>query len=809
MNSRWIFILTALAAGLLFPGVSRTAGQNPAAAQPQVLNLESPHSLGQTFLSRYDGLNGIEIFLSPLQNPRGKIKIHLRSDPDSSINIRESELALGQVTAPGFYLFPFPPVRDSQGKGYYLFLSREGTGPLGVGVNPGNGYFDGSLYRDGTPLDRQLAFGLRYDPGAKVTGLLREGSGWLSLLGLAFFLFVLPGWALLYLWPERSGLDWIEKLGLAVGLSVILYPLLLLWTDAIGLRLGAAYGWAPPVFGLVTILWHNRAWRPTRLKTAWSSWNRSGHIWPDLTILLLLGLIFGLRFYVVRLLDYPLWGDSLQHTMIARLLVDHGGLFNSWEPYAQLETFTYHFGFHAAVAALHWVGGFDLPRATLWVGQILNGAAVLALVPLARLLGAGRWAALGPLLVAGLLSTMPLFYLNWGRYTQLTGQVVLPATVFFLWKYLEAKDFSWRAVFVTSLALAGLALAHYRVAFFALAFVAVFPLLPFSWKAVKKTIRSIVPPAALSALLFFPWFWHVSSGKIFKIFGDQITTPAGQLTAWEKAHNAIGPLNTYMSVTLWLVLALIVAWGLLARNRGVTLVVLWWLLVVLLAKPEWIGLPGTGLVDSFTVFIAVYIPAGILAGFFAGRVTEYLSRRFPIKGTALFFCLLFIVLGLWGARERLAETTRTFSPMVTGPDIRAALWIREHTSPQDRFMVNSVFGFGNSVVVGMDAGGWLPLTAGRKTNLPPLLYVTEKGPVPDFETRIRQPVDEISGRARGNADLAAALTRQGFTHIYVGQSTGNLQIGSFSADPAQLGTNPWFQPIYHRDRVWVLRVVGG
>ncbi len=256
-----------------------------------------------------------------------------------------------------------------------------------------------------------------------------------------------------------------------------------------------------------------------------------------------MGLIFGLRFYVVRLLDYPLWGDSLQHTMIARLLVDHGGLFNSWEPYAPLETFTYHFGFHAAVAALHWVGGFDLPQATLWTGQILNGAAVLALIPLARLLVAGRWAALGPLLVAGLLSTMPMFYLNWGRYTQLTGQVVLPAAVFFLWKLLEAKDLSWRAVFVTSLALAGLALAHYRVAFFALAFVAVFPLLPFSWKAVKNTIPRIVPPAALSAPLFFPWLWHVFSGKIFKIFGEQITTPAGRLTAWEKAHNAIGPLN--------------------------------------------------------------------------------------------------------------------------------------------------------------------------------------------------------------------------------------------------------------------------
>jgi hypothetical protein len=803
---RWIFVFITLAAFSVFPEASSSADKAPASDHPQPLYLEAPHSLGQTFLSRYRGLDGIEILLFPTQNPQGKVKIHLRENPYSPNDIIQSDLALNQISAPGFYLFPFAPIKDSSAKRYYLLLSGEGKGPVGVGAGPGSGYFDGSLYRDGTPDDRQLAFRLRYDQRGKMLGLFQEGIHWLFLLGLAVWLFVIPGWALLYLWPDRTGLDWAEKLGLSLGLSIALYPVLFLWTDLIGIHLGPGYAWLPPVFGLLTILWLNRFWRPTRLKTGLSSWIHSGQFWPDLTTLLLIGLVFSIRFYVVRILDYPLWGDSFQHTVIAQLLVDHGGLFDSWEPYASLETFTYHFGFHSAVAVYHWLSGLALPQACLWTGQILNGAAVLALIPLARKIGTGRWAGLGPILVAGLLATMPMFYLNWGRYTQLTGQVILPAAVFFLWKLLEAKGFSRKGVFLTSLALAGLALSHYRVAFFALAFIVAFPLLPFSWETVKTTVKRIIPLAVGSGILFFPWFWHVSSGKISKIFSVQVTTPVGQLTTWEKAHNAIGPLTDYLPVSLWLFLAFVIGRGLWTRSQGLALMVLWWCLIVLSANPDWIGLPGTGILNSFAVFIAFYIPVGILAGYFIGQLTEDLYRRFSKNQTALFFCLLFLALGLWGAQERIAEVNRKFSPMVTGPDLQAARWIKEYTSSQDLFLVNSAFGYDNSVVVGMDAGWWLPLSAGRKTNLPPLLYVTEKGPRPDFESWTRTLIEEIQGRGLEHPEIARLLTQRGFTHLYVGQSTGRIQIGAFSLDPNQLGMSPWFKPVYHRDRVWIFSI---
>jgi hypothetical protein len=40
-------------------------------------------------------------------------------------------------------------------------------------------------------------------------------------------------------------------------------------------------------------------------------------------------------------------------------------------------------------------------------------------------------------LAAGLLTPMPMYYVNRGRYTQLAGQVVLPAA---LWSAMEAVE---------------------------------------------------------------------------------------------------------------------------------------------------------------------------------------------------------------------------------------------------------------------------------------------------------------------------------------------------------------------------------
>ena len=97
------------------------------------------------------------------------------------------------------------------------------------------------------------------------------------------------------------------------------------------------------------------------------SWDLPG--WESMTLAALLLAGLAIRLYVVRDLPAGLWGDSYHHTMITQLLLDNHGLFSSWQPYAPLETFTYHYGFHANAALLSWLTGLDSARSVVLAGQ--------------------------------------------------------------------------------------------------------------------------------------------------------------------------------------------------------------------------------------------------------------------------------------------------------------------------------------------------------------------------------------------------------------------------------------------------------
>lgn len=132
------------------------------------------------------------------------------------------------------------------------------------------------------------------------------------------------------------------------------------------------------------------------------------------------------------------------------------------------------FGFHSHVAALIWLTGMDAPQAVLIGGQLANAAAVLTLYPLALRLGHNQWAGVAAWLIAGLLLSMPMLYVNWGRYPQLDGQAILPVAIALLWYYLAAPQPA-RALFVlTACTMAGLVLTHYRVAIFAACFLSAY-----------------------------------------------------------------------------------------------------------------------------------------------------------------------------------------------------------------------------------------------------------------------------------------------------------------------------------------------
>lgn len=808
--------------------------------------LEAGHTIGQTFVAQHAGLEGFQVLLSPQIPGDGKILLHLRSDALASQDLAVSQLSISQVKKARYYSFHFDPITGSRRQYYYAFLELQGNGAVQVGRAPGVTYLDGALYRDSAPLDGQMTFGLMYNREQALLDLAKQMLRWIVILLIAAALFVLPGWAVFnWTFPGWDALTWAEKLGLSAGLSLALYPLLLLWTSLIGLHLGAVYAWAPPAIAILAIAWRNRTRLPQAVSPVLRLQPGSIHLsfllrrdwnWqtllPDLALLVCAALLFWTRFWALHSLEAPMWGDSVQHTLISQLIVNHGGLFSSWQPYTDLTTFTYHFGFHSVVAVFDWITHFDLPRATLWMGQIVNSLAVLTIYPLATKLGRSRWAGVGAVLVAGLLAPMPMAYINMGRYTQLAGQVILPVAITLLWSLAEQEKVQKRHYIPAMLAMGGLALAHYRILIFAILFLPALFLLYSRIETLKSMVKRIFWTGLGAGLLFLPWFIHLYGGKILGLLKTQLTTsPKEAPASWVQQSFVTQDMTVYLPALVWMALILAIAWGLWKREKGVALISLWWSLIILASYPDWLGLPGSGALTGFTQWIAIYIPAGVLIGaalgWLAGRGESKQSRgedcnyiqghlrlaaprpyspyRYTITNLALFAAVL--VLALAGARQRPGDLTTPTSAMVTRPDVRAAVWIRENTPADAKFLVNSFFAYENSLIVGSDAGWWLPVLAGRQVSVPPINYSSEEGPTPDYRDQVNLLTREIQQKGINSPDVLSLLKERGIHYVYLGQRQGIVNnYGSPILDPKQLASSPNYRLLYHQDRTWVFAV---
>ncbi|MCX7789251.1 MAG: hypothetical protein N2378_01300, partial [Chloroflexaceae bacterium] len=278
----------------------------------------------------------------------------------------------------------------------------------------------------------------------------------------ALALSLLPGLALLQvLAPGR--LAPAERFAAALGLSWAVPPLLLLLAEQLGLAWNAALCWLCLGACAAILLWQHLKRPVPRLSVR-----------PDselITLMALTALGLVVRLYAIRDLPAGLFGDSYHHTVIVQLLIDKQGLFRSWSPYAPLTTFTYHYGFHSFAAWFSWLSGVPAMASVVVVGQIAGGLAVPGVFLLTRRLIPDPRVALSSALLVALVSVFPAFYVNWGRYTQLAGQTILPVTClawFLLLDTATTPGARWRALVrpggLAALATAGVILGHYRVA---------------------------------------------------------------------------------------------------------------------------------------------------------------------------------------------------------------------------------------------------------------------------------------------------------------------------------------------------------
>ncbi len=523
---------------------------------------------------------------------------------------------------------------------------------------------------------------------------------------LAIVIVFLPGlcwWA----WFKQADDDLVEMIAKIIGVSVgsvsllaIFFYLMKLSVSPIMLFAYAGLGSVLVLIGLV---------RNKNACFTWKGW----------IAFLFVGAIIGWRFWQARDLVLPNWVDSLHHSLIVRKMVEAGGLTATLEPYLP-GPFYYHYAFHSFTALFSQLSGLDPARSVLVVGQVLIASISLGVYSLTKSLTRDwRSAAIAALFVT-FVTKMPGYYLSWGRYTLVTGVLLLSlaiAQTISVWR--EKPD--WKQAVALLLLVVGTLLSHYLAAFLLAGFLL---LLGIGWVVITSLLNrkwhwqqlvGVVAPVLIGFLLTLPWYL-----RVFRFAGNNLNLGSfrpldgineGQ---WKYLLELIGPKSAYPLMAIGLV-GLI--WFLTQKNLRIFGV--WGILIVGLALPFSLQLtPFRSDYYGLVVFLPVSISAAVLLVWFADGLARLISRpRWAVEPISVALVLCLVVAGV----SANVSAVNPGTILADQDDVRALDWINEHLPKDARFFINTTpWGYG--IYRGVDGGAWILPYTGRWAIVPTIFY---------------------------------------------------------------------------------------
>jgi hypothetical protein len=205
--------------------------------------IDSQSTIGQTFISQRARLNGVTLWLSlPNQNSNvpnqvGPIPIlfQLFNNLSDDQPVFTSTIYPTASTSSTPISIKIPNNNNPSGQSFYLELSTN-TGSIQVNGRSEDAYPSGTAYRNRSEIDADLAFRVSYD--YDFMAFLQDLGHWSRNIFLLFPLAIvlwLPGWLLLDFSGIHNKFGNIESLGLSIGLSVAIIPLVILWTTTLHL----------------------------------------------------------------------------------------------------------------------------------------------------------------------------------------------------------------------------------------------------------------------------------------------------------------------------------------------------------------------------------------------------------------------------------------------------------------------------------------------------------------------------------------------------------------------------------------------
>lgn len=781
--------------------------------------LGTTSSLGQTFISRRPNFNGITVWLTrpPEQTNRydaaniNILSVSLFSAPGDPAPIYTTDLDIPSSGNNLPITIKLPDQLDSAGRGYYLLLAND-SNTIQVNGRNEDAYPHGNAFQADQPINADFAFQLTYDYG--FSSLIKDARSivsWIWVIAPLLAVLWLPGWLLLDMSGLRSGYDFVEQIAVAVGISLALIPVLMLWTSVLkvswsGIALFIAVGFLIGLF-LVRIIYSSIIVRMKRSRLPGgqsenhhdsSEMIRNHNKLYSLALLLVFLAALAVRLIMVRDLATPAWVDSVHHALLTRLILNTGAYPTSYLPYFSIAPTSYHLGFHSIAASFIWLSRLDLPHALLILGQVLNALTVFSVYLFSNILTRNRLAGLFAAIITGFLTPMPAYYSSWGRYTELMGILLLPVILSLISKLLiksDTRKTGWIIGF-GALTAGGLFMIHYRVLAFLVSLVLFFIIIQLIRRdketnnTTTRILLAVGIMASLGIILVFPWFIQTIKTNLLPYLTpvSNTSTPFSQDFSWPYLTSALGRQAMILA-------GLGLIWGVIKLKRLSFIIPIWVISLFIIANLGALKLPGGGLINNTSVEIMLFIPISILGGYFLAELINFWQDLIPspfIFPAFTIVTILTVFVAFLGARQ-LIPILNPITILTRYPDLPALQWVRENI-PQDETIVINPFAWGYGLYAGQDGGYWISALAGQPTIPPPVIYgLSQEAP----------QLTEISRHVFSLSNDPPALWEYMHSHqlnyIYIGARGGVIS-------PQKIAASALFHVLYYQDGVWVFSI---
>lgn len=791
-----------------------------------VASPQAGERVGQTLVSRRPRLNGVQLWLNInlAKEPEQFFQVSLYHQPGDEKPLVNYRYKLSSLTHTNPLTITFPPIADPPGQSYYLEMTST-SGSFLVFGRLEDAYSAGQLYLQGNPQPSDLSFRLTYDydlPAMASDGISVVRSAWLILPLLAILW--LPGWLLIQQTRLRHRLDPVERICVSLGLSLAIIPTIMLWTSTLGLH------WSRPIViavaclsGIICIVQIlSSAIRRRRPGISQPPNSTSEHQPGSRTLYLAIGVVFvislAVRLAMIRDLATPAWVDSVHHATLIRLITEQGAFPNSYAPYLDVQTASYHAGFHSLVAVFQWLSGLDLPQAMLILGQVLNACSILAVYLFTVTFTNNKLAGVLAALVAGLFTPMPAYYTSWGRYTQLAGILILPTILVLgkefinrhseksltvtvqLLKNRSSVHNSLLELFLLSLACTGLFLTHYRVIVFLGGLcLACTPFVIYQIirnhdfrQKTRSGLFLIILVGVSTILLTLPWWpGMITTLLIPNLALQSIPVKLFADFNWAYLTTALGKYATWLA-------GIGLIWGLIQRQWFPIILTLWVGILFGIANLGAWQLPGASFINNTSVEITLFLPIALACGYLFSWLIQGWNAVFPLPWRRLYqgVILIGLIIASIHASKNLLPILNPVTILTRQADLIALDWLEQNVPLDETVLINAI-PWGFRLFAGSDGGYWITPLTGRKTMPPPLLYGL------DFAVSEMDRIADICRQAASYnhepESLHTWLINHNIHYIYLGAHSG-----AFSAQ--ELRTSVYFDQLYDQAGVTIFRV---